>query len=356
MQTPQPSSNEADELDEAALAVLVACQHRGPLTLAELLRMIPNGLAATPAVARLIDGGLLEVRSGRHAVTPLGMHSLDNVLESVESQLTPDAPEYLRRYRREAPSLPFDTNAVWAEAVAVNFRVDPQELRPLIPDPFDLDLYAGAGFVSLLASRLKDFGMGKLPGVARTNFYQATYRAHVTYTDFRGRTTRGCFFLRSETNSALMSLSANMLPEFRAHHCATSSILMARQAEHLILTVDPPGDPAGKVVLVLDTGHPRATMPGSSSFPSIQAAREFLVDITASFSYQRETDEVYILGIDRGEWDIRIMDPVDHYLGYFNHGPFYSSASQLDSVFYFTDVAYRWLPLVKEKLKHRAPG
>ena len=101
---------------------------------------------------------------------------LDQVLEAIERQLTPDDPAYVRRYRKQAPTLPFEANTIWAEAICVNVQVEPDALRPLIPHYFDLDLYRGMGFISLTASRLKDFGMGDIPRAARMNFYQLTYR------------------------------------------------------------------------------------------------------------------------------------------------------------------------------------
>jgi hypothetical protein len=350
MSPPHKSSEPADELDEIGLAVLLACHHRGPLSSAELAQLLPAPQGYDTAVDALTAAGLLAPHGERHAITQPGRDLLDRVLEGIESQLTPDAPEYVRRYRRAAPSLPFAANTIWEEALCINVRLDPAALRPLIPPVFDLDLHDGHAFVSLTASRLKDFGVGWLPRALRMNFYQATYRAHVTFTEFRGRRLRGCYFIRSDTNSPLMSLAANMLPEFRAHRCGTCPILMARQGDHLLLTVDAP-DPAGQVVLVLDTSRPLADMPAGSCFPTVAAARALLVDFFDAFSYDPEADEVLLLQIDRGEWDIRILEPVDHYLGYFAAGPFPPGSATLDSVFYFRNVPYRWLPLLKERLK-----
>jgi uncharacterized protein YqjF (DUF2071 family) len=229
----------------------------------------------------------------------------------------------------------------------------PDALRRLIPSQFDLDLYEGHAFVSLTASRLKNFGVGRLPAAARMNFYQATYRAHVTFTDFRGRTIRGCFFVRSETNSHLMSLTANLLPEFKAHQCATHPILMAKQGDHLLLSVDSGDDPAGKVVMVLDTSRQLEQMPDGSVFRSVGDAYDFIVEFHDAFSYNPETGDVFILRIERGPWNIRIHQPVDYFLGFFEEGPFPANACQLDSVFYFTETPYRWLPLVTEKIPSR---
>jgi uncharacterized protein YqjF (DUF2071 family) len=356
MTTPPESCDPWGGLSEAALAALLACHHRGPLTAGELEQLLSAEAAAGATLGELLRLGLLECRGPRHAVTPKGRVYLDRVLESIESQLAPDDPAYVRRYRRPAPTLPFAANTVWADAVAVNMAVDPAALRPLVPRVFDLDLYGGRAFVSLTASRLKDFGVGKLPRALRMNFYQATYRAHVTYTDFRGRKMRGCYFLRSETNSRLMSLTANLLPEFRAHHCRTYPMLMARNGDHFLFTVDSGDEAAGKVVLLLDLARPLPAMPQSSCFPSIKEAYDFLVDFYDAFAYDPESAEVFLLQIDRGPWDVQVFEPLAHYLGYFADGPIPAGSATLDSVFYFRNVLYRWLPLLKEKIRHGEPG
>ena len=339
------------EPDETGLAALVACHHRGPLTAGEMSQLLALPPDSEGTLGGLVAAGLLTHAAGRYAASQAGRTYLDRVLEGIEGQLAPDDPAYVRRYRREAPTLPFDADTVWAEAVCVNYRVEPAALRPLVPPAFELDLYDGMAYVSLTASRLKDFGVGWAPRALRMNFYQATYRAHVTFSDFRGRTMRGCYFVRSETNSRLMSLTANLLPEFRAHRCATWPILMARREGHLVLTVDSGDDPAGKVVLVLDTSRDLAEMPKTSRFRSRQDATAFIVDFHDAFAYDPERNEVFILRIDRGEWNFRIVEPVDYYLGYFTSGPFKPDNAVLDSVFYFTDCPYRWLPLVKERIR-----
>ena len=168
-----------------------------------------------------------------------------------------------------------------------------------------------------------------------------------------------------------------MLPEFRAHRCSTSSILIARQGDRLLLTVDSQDDAAGKVVLVLDNAHPyqpdspareseadcvtnapslarragRAAMPKTSVFPSIEEAYGFIVNFYDAFSYDPESGEVLILRIERGDWKIRVLEPIDHYLGFFVDGPFPPGTTHLDSVFYFRNTPYRWLPLVKERIR-----
>jgi hypothetical protein len=345
------SSDDAVAAAETELAVLVACHHRGRVKASDLASLLPKETDVDAAARRLVDRNRLATERGTFSLTQQGRDYLDSVLEGIQSQLSPDDPAYVCRYRQEKPSLPFAANTVWEHAICVNVRVRPDALRPLVPAQFELDLYDDWAYVSLTASRLKDFGAGPVPRVLRKNFYQATYRAHVTFTDFRGRRTRGCYFVRSETNSAVMSLTANLLPEFRAHHCATYPIVMARQGDHLLLSVDSGDDPAGKVVLVLDTARPLDRMPDSSRFPSLEHAYDFIVDFYDAFSYDPRTNDVFILRIERGDWNIQVLEPVDYYFGYFAAGPFPRGAAELDSVFYFCDTPYRWLPLLKERIK-----
>jgi len=337
-------------VDECALATLLACQQRGALTASAIASLIAPLTMPGDGLQRLVLARHLDQAGDEFRLSEHGRKHLDGIIEGIQATLAPDDPSYVRRYRRETPSLPFAANTTWAEAVCVNVRLPPEALRPLVPPFFELDLYDGWAFVSLTASRLKNFGAGPLPAMFRTNFYQATYRAHVTYTDFRGRLIRGCFFVRSETNSPLMSLTANLLPEFKAHHCNTYPMVMARDGDRLVLTVDSKPDPAGRVVLVLDTAHELPALPSSSRFKSLADAYTYIVDFHDAFSFDPDTNEVFILRIDRGDWHIKVVEPIDYYLGFFSEGPFPPGVAELDSVFYFRDTPYRWLPLLKERL------
>lgn len=345
-------SSDEQRQEELCLAVLAACHQRSRLSTAELSQLLSVDLNDIPVLQLQAAGWLFGVRD-QWQVTQAGREHLDSILLSIQSQLTPNASEYERRFRVTDPSLPFAANTLWSEAVCINVRVDPDALRPLVPDVFELDLYRGYAFVSITVSRLKNFGAGNVPQFARMNFYQSTYRAHVVYEDFQGNRRRGCYFVRSETNSAIMSLTANLLPEFRAHRCSTYPIFMARDGDYLLLTVDSGNDTAGKIVLVLDVAHPRTDLPESSVFANQADANELIVDFYDAFSYEPTEDDVYVLQIERGPWNYQICDPIDCYLGYIDNGPLGKNAAQLDSIFSFQNVPYRWLPLVKELRRKR---
>lgn len=326
-------------------------------SLASSADLAPAELA--PMLVSLKARGLVASRGwlrARWELTELGAAAIEGWEAGVRLSLASlgaltsfaDAP-----LRREEPSLPFAANTSWKEAVCINIAVDPDALRPLVPDVFELDLAAGSAWVSMTASRLSDFGVGRLPRPLRMNFYQATYRAHVRYRSVDGELRRGCYFVRSDTNSALMSATANLLPEFEAHRCGTCPIVMARDEGRLVLTVDA-ADPAGKLVLVVDENDaPTDRLPETSRFGSLEEAHRVIVDFTDSYAWQPARSEVFVLRIERGEWHYRIPRVIDAYLGYAAEGPFPRGAAHLDSVFTFREVPYRWLPLIKERVVTR---
>ena len=105
---------------------------------------------------------------------------------------------------------------------------------------------------------------------------------------------------------------------------------------------------------MLDTARDLPAMRRSCS--SREAAHGFLVDFYDAFSYDPAAGEVFLLQVDRGEWHVQVVEPVDYYAGFLEAGPFAPGAAALDSVFYFRDTPYRWLPLLRERIRQPPTG
>jgi len=129
-----------NDLDEVALAVLMACQQRGPLTAEAIGRLVAPLELAPDALLRLAGERYLDESAGEFCISESGRRFLDRIFEGIQGEFAPDDPLYVRRYRREKPSLPFEADTIWAEAICVNVRLPPDALRPLVPQFFCLDL------------------------------------------------------------------------------------------------------------------------------------------------------------------------------------------------------------------------
>ena len=61
-------------------------------------------------------------------------------------------------------------------------------------------------------------------------------------------------------------------------------------------------------------------------------------------------DHMYTLTIDRGPWNARFAVVRELYVEYFDTGPLGGGASRFDSVLHVPRCAYRWRPLVRERI------
>lgn len=85
----------------------------------------------------------------------------------------------------------------WANLLFLHWRVDPGLIRPLVPEPLELDLFDGSAWIALVPFRMEHSafrGIPRLPGLA--NFYECNVR---TYARFRGKAGVWFFSLDAQT-------------------------------------------------------------------------------------------------------------------------------------------------------------
>jgi uncharacterized protein YqjF (DUF2071 family) len=174
-----------------------------------------------------------------------------------------------------------------------------------------------------------------VPAPLGVTYRQVVYRAVV-----RHRGARGVYFLRSDADHRGMSLAGDWLTFFRFH---TSRI--AVRAEGPLVHVDlaaRPGDHAD-IRASFDVGGASRALPPASAFGSLAEAQAFLVELYVAFGCDEPTGEVRAVRIERGTWDLRVVD--DRRAGYdvmSGSRLFPAGSARLDSVFYVEAIPYYW--------------
>lgn len=95
------------------------------------------------------------------------------------------------------PSDAPDVHMNWANLLFLHWRVDPAVMRPLVPEPLELDLFDGSAWIALVPFRMEKTsfrGIPKLPGLA--NFFECNVR---TYARYRGKSGVWFFSLDAQT-------------------------------------------------------------------------------------------------------------------------------------------------------------
>jgi uncharacterized protein YqjF (DUF2071 family) len=298
------------------------------------------------ALLTLVKRGMIVKEDNHYLPTPRGHAALRETYAALEraQDVSPSSEDM-----EECPSVPWLTQVqtVWVEALSLNYAVEPDALEQVLPAPLEPELHQGTAWVQVLMSSLREMRPQGLTGLAGFNFYQVSYRAAVRYRNARGRWRRGGYFVRSETNDALMRRIGNSLAEFKFHEFGEADMVMAREGDRLTFGVDPlPAYPGGRLVGVLDT-RPLPGPPEGSVWPSLDALQEPLVECYDAFGVA--DGYMYVLTIDRGPWNARFVRPVELYCEAMQDGVF-AGRARLDSVLHLRECSYRWRPLRREPI------
>ena len=101
--------------------------------------------------------------------------------------------------------------------ILVNFRVDPDALKRVLPEPFRPKLIGGVGMAGICLIRLKHIRPNFLPAFVGISSENAAHRIAVQW-ESGGRTQEGVYVLRRDTSSRLNSAAGGRLFPGIHHH------------------------------------------------------------------------------------------------------------------------------------------
>ena len=339
----------ARPLSEIAVLGALAASPAGlrPNELVE--RLAEVGVEVDEAVAAcetLVSRGEVSSRGPSLELSPRGGTALLAVHAAIERALdpSPSTPGM-----EECPSLPWLTTVetAWLDAISLNYSVDPEALRSLLPRPLEPEIFHGRAWVQVLASRLREMRPQGVPALFGVDFHQVSYRAAVRYTGPHG-VRRGGYFVRSETDHAVMRAVGNALVEFRFHDFEAATIDLRKSSDQITFSVTPKGTSAqGNVRVVLDARAGQSP-PKSSVWQSRAELREALVECYDAFGVD-PLGFVYVLTIDREPWRETFATPLSADVQWMDRGPL--AGAILDSALHIPmPCRYKWRPLRRERL------
>lgn len=311
------------------------------------------GVAATKALAAcetLLEKREVATHEHVFVLTDEGARALLDVHAQIERAMdpSPSTPGM-----EECPSLPWLTTVQthWLDAVSLNYAVDPERLAALLPKPLEPEVHEGSAWVQLLVSRLRDMRPQGMPALFGVNFHQVSYRAAVAYRGHHG-TRRGGYFLRSETDHAVMRAVGNALVEFKFHDFEGAHISLSRKGDALALSIDPSDakNKSGSVRATFDV-RPLSRAPAGSVWTSRERLLHALVDCYDAFGVDHDDRDgwIYVLTIDRDPWRATFVTPKEVSVPWMDHGPL--GKTRLDSVLHIPNpCGYRWRPLRRERV------
>jgi uncharacterized protein YqjF (DUF2071 family) len=232
------------------------------------------------------------------------------------------------------PKHPFAVRTVFRRCLLANFAVDADAMRRVLPDHIEPDLHEGSAYLSVVVGQMEKMRPTFVPRALGITYNQIVYRVVV-----RCGEERGVHFLRSDADNRVMCAFGNAMSFFRFHR---SLIRFRDSGCRLDLDVTTSSDLPGGIRATYHINDPTRALPTSSAFADLPSAQRWLVELFAAFDYTPDRREVDVVRIDRGDWDVRVVDDSRAEYDFLTSGPFGADNVRLDSVFLVGDVPYRW--------------
>jgi uncharacterized protein YqjF (DUF2071 family) len=224
---------------------------------------------------------------------------------------------------------------IFRRCVLVNFAVDVEAMRSVLPRFIEPDVHEGSAYLSVVVAEMEKMRPAFLPAPLGVTYHQIVYRAVVRCGD-----ERGVHFLRSDADSRFMNVLGNALSFFRFH---TADISFRDRRGLLELDVTPEDAGPADVHATYTVADACRTLPSTSAFEDLASAQRWLVDLFAAFAYTPGRRLVDVVRIHRSEWDLRVVHDLRAQYGFMGDaGPFGPDAASLDSVFYVEGLDYLW--------------
>lgn len=99
-----------------------------------------------------------------------------------------------------SPNAPHVASMTWRDGLFTHWPVDPDELRPHVPDPLTLETRDGRAWLSVLPFVLANVGLRGTPSITRLAFPELNVRTYVRY-----RGDPGLFFFSIDVDSSLVA-------------------------------------------------------------------------------------------------------------------------------------------------------
>lgn len=225
----------------------------------------------------------------------------------------------------------------------VNFRVKPDQIRPMLPSFFRPKLVQGWAMAGICLIRLKDVrpkGLGAAFGISSEN---AAHRIAVEW-DENGITREGVFIPRRDTSSALQSLiGSRIFPGI--HHRAHFVIAESHDEYRLEMKSH---DKSSAVRL-----HARrvSTLPASSLFDSLETASDFFARGSAGYSATEEADCCDGLELVTHGWQVEPLEMLEVRSTFFeNLARFPAGTIEFDCALLMRNIAHEWRSLPQMKV------
>jgi hypothetical protein len=219
--------------------------------------------------------------------------------------------------------------------ILVNYRVDPQVLKKILPAPFRPKLVKGTGMAGVCLIRLKHIRPKFMPSFIGISSENAAHRIAVEW-DQDDEKREGVFIPRRDTSSRLNTLvGGKLFPGL--HHHATFRVQEQDDSYRLVLDSD------DRQTHILVEGTVSAELPTDSIFHSVREASDFFSKGSLGYSVTAQPGRFDGLELRSFNWKVvpLVVDKIESSF-FENRSIFPPGSVQFDCALLMRNIDHEW--------------
>lgn len=234
---------------------------------------------------------------------------------------------------------PFAVEAHFESSLVLTFAVSKEQLQNLIPECLQLDTFQDRwAFVAIAMVQTEDLRPKGFPKFMGNDFFLIGYRVFVRYTNKAGKSLRGLYILKSETDKTKMEFLGNI---FTHYNYTTTDIKQIEQKNTKeIFSIK------SKFQIKINKAEEQISLPINSPFAEWKEARRFAGPLPYTFTYNKQTKEVLIIEGVRQNWTPKPVKVISYNFEFLNtinlQNPILANA------FIINNIPYYWKKGKKE--------
>ena len=199
---------------------------------------------------------------------------------------------------------PFAVDAWFDSSCTLTFAVPAEDISARLPNCLMPDTFEGRwGFIAVAVVQTRRLRPAGFPAFLGHDFVLAGYRYFVRYRSASGRSLRGLYIVRSETDKRSMEWLGNLVTRY---HYVKTDLRVTKSGQRMDVS-----SPGTGLAISVDTA-PGAGLPEGSPFTRQEDARRFSGPLPFTFTCERHKNRVLIVEGVRADWKPRPVTVLSH--------------------------------------------
>ena len=228
---------------------------------------------------------------------------------------------------------PFAVEAFFESSLVLTFAVPKEEIEHLIPECLELDTFDDKwAFIAVAMVQTKGLKPKGFPKIFGNDFFLIGYRVFVRYKNNAGKSLRGLYILKSETDKRKMEFFGNV---FTHYNYTTTDIKQSNQESQRAIS-----STRSDFEIVIENGEQEVDLPVNSPFAEWKEARRFAGPLPFTFTYDSNSKEVLIIEGVRQNWKPKAVKVIDYNVSYLDS--LNLNEIKLANAFIIENIPYYW--------------